>query len=232
MPVLARDFVFRCSLPAIVSWRPLGCQGQFEGPPRSDGKDRKVCRGRGCYQSNDAHPDEGLPQRPSSARRLSARSVRARANEVAGSLHWLCEDLQAKHAAYPGDSRPAKIAKIINRGTQHESIGEALDAIDGGVVRQFTAIPPSHRLTRGKSVLASAVVRRSGVREHFRGGIFWVRVGKGAKNSLRLYSRAWPGRLAQHRRILRLRCLASWTTSSRSSSTWSQCILPAVGGAG
>ncbi|CAM9244996.1 unnamed protein product, partial [Ectocarpus sp. 12 AP-2014] len=36
----------------------------------------------------------------------------------------------------------------------------------------------------GKSVLASAVVRKRSVREHFRGGIFWVRVGKGAKNSL------------------------------------------------
>eukprot|EP00752_Nemacystus_decipiens_P012223 g10837.t1 len=36
----------------------------------------------------------------------------------------------------------------------------------------------------GKSVLASAVVRKSSVREHFRGGIFWVRVGRGAKNSL------------------------------------------------
>eukprot|EP00752_Nemacystus_decipiens_P014746 g13130.t2 len=36
----------------------------------------------------------------------------------------------------------------------------------------------------GKSVLASAVVRESSVREFFRGGIFWVRVGRGAKNSL------------------------------------------------
>ncbi|CAN0272778.1 unnamed protein product [Ectocarpus sp. 12 AP-2014] len=36
----------------------------------------------------------------------------------------------------------------------------------------------------GKSVLASAVVRKSSVRERFRGGIFWLRVGRGAKNSL------------------------------------------------
>ncbi|CAN0459970.1 unnamed protein product [Ectocarpus sp. 12 AP-2014] len=36
----------------------------------------------------------------------------------------------------------------------------------------------------GKSVLASAVVRKPSVREHFRGGIFWVRVGRSAKNSL------------------------------------------------
>ncbi|CBJ26207.1 NB-ARC and TPR repeat-containing protein [Ectocarpus siliculosus] len=36
----------------------------------------------------------------------------------------------------------------------------------------------------GKSVLASAVVRMPSVREHFRGGISWVRVGRGAKNSL------------------------------------------------
>ena len=36
----------------------------------------------------------------------------------------------------------------------------------------------------GKTVLASAVVRNSSVREHFCGGIFWVRVGRGAKNSL------------------------------------------------
>eukprot|EP00752_Nemacystus_decipiens_P013900 g12339.t1 len=34
----------------------------------------------------------------------------------------------------------------------------------------------------GKSVLASAVVHESRVREHFRGGIFWMRVGRGAKN--------------------------------------------------
>lgn len=37
---------------------------------------------------------------------------------------------------------------------------------------------------RGKSVLASAVVREQSVREHFRGGIFWVTVGRGATNSL------------------------------------------------
>ena len=36
----------------------------------------------------------------------------------------------------------------------------------------------------GKTILASAVVREPSVREHFRGGIFWVRVGRGAKNSL------------------------------------------------
>ncbi|CAM9716370.1 unnamed protein product, partial [Hapterophycus canaliculatus] len=36
----------------------------------------------------------------------------------------------------------------------------------------------------GKTVLASAVVRQSRVREHFRGGIFWLRVGRGAKESL------------------------------------------------
>ncbi|CAN0558386.1 unnamed protein product, partial [Ectocarpus sp. 12 AP-2014] len=36
----------------------------------------------------------------------------------------------------------------------------------------------------GKSVLASAVVRKSSVKEHFRGGIFWVRVGRGAENRL------------------------------------------------
>ncbi|CAM9752024.1 unnamed protein product [Ectocarpus sp. 6 AP-2014] len=36
----------------------------------------------------------------------------------------------------------------------------------------------------GKSMLASAVVRMPSVREHFLGGIFWVRVGRGAKSSL------------------------------------------------
>lgn len=36
----------------------------------------------------------------------------------------------------------------------------------------------------GKTVLASAVVREPRVREYFRGGIFWMRVGKGAKDSL------------------------------------------------
>ncbi|CAM9767482.1 unnamed protein product [Ectocarpus fasciculatus] len=157
------------------------------------------------------------------------------------------EDLHAKHTANPEDGRLAKIAKRANRGTQHKSIGEALDAIDRDVVRQFTAIaakssinteavktaleklrPPSmpdmaavlagtldlprsyveraavqevaDGLTSpeeprapytvvgmgggGKSVLASAVVRKPSVREHFRGGIFWVRVGRGAKSSL------------------------------------------------
>lgn len=36
----------------------------------------------------------------------------------------------------------------------------------------------------GKLVLASAVVRQSSVLEHFRGGVFWMRVGRGAKSSL------------------------------------------------
>ena len=36
----------------------------------------------------------------------------------------------------------------------------------------------------GKSVLASAVVRSKEVREHFRQGIFWVRVGRGGKHQL------------------------------------------------
>lgn len=36
----------------------------------------------------------------------------------------------------------------------------------------------------GKSVLASAIVRDSRVRQHFRGGAFWVRVGSGANKSL------------------------------------------------
>ncbi|CAN0332450.1 unnamed protein product, partial [Ectocarpus fasciculatus] len=50
------------------------------------------------------------------------------------------EDLHAKHTADPEDGRLAKTAKRVNRGTQHKSIGEALDAIDRDVVRQFTAI--------------------------------------------------------------------------------------------
>eukprot|EP00752_Nemacystus_decipiens_P009200 g8218.t1 len=157
------------------------------------------------------------------------------------------EDLHAKHTADPQDGRPAKMFKRINRGTQHKSIGEALDAIDGDVVRQFTAIaakssinadgikavlaslrPPSlpgmaaipvgapplprsyverpgvqeavdNLLTPekavapytivgmgggGKTVLASAVVRNASVRERFRRGVFWIRVGRGANNSL------------------------------------------------
>ncbi|CAM9281636.1 unnamed protein product [Scytosiphon promiscuus] len=36
----------------------------------------------------------------------------------------------------------------------------------------------------GKTVLASAVVRQERVRKHFRGGIFWLRVGRGAKRHL------------------------------------------------
>ncbi|CAM9232131.1 unnamed protein product [Scytosiphon promiscuus] len=36
----------------------------------------------------------------------------------------------------------------------------------------------------GKSVLASAVVRKPSVRKHFRGGIFWMRVGRCGKSSL------------------------------------------------
>lgn len=36
----------------------------------------------------------------------------------------------------------------------------------------------------GKTILVSAVVRKSSVREYFREGIFWMRVGRGAKNSL------------------------------------------------
>eukprot|EP00903_Cladosiphon_okamuranus_P018131 g16686.t1 len=36
----------------------------------------------------------------------------------------------------------------------------------------------------GKSVLASAVVRKSSVRKHFLEGIFWMGVGRGAKNAM------------------------------------------------
>lgn len=36
----------------------------------------------------------------------------------------------------------------------------------------------------GKSVIVSAVVRNPMIREYFRGGIFWVTAGKGAKNKL------------------------------------------------
>ena len=35
----------------------------------------------------------------------------------------------------------------------------------------------------GKTVLASAVVREQSVREHFRGGIFWMEVGRRVKNN-------------------------------------------------
>ena len=168
-----------------------------------------------------------------------------------GRLQGLFADLEglhAKHTAGPQDGRPAKMAKLVGRGTQHESIGAALDAIDRDVVREFTAIaakssinnaegvktllatlrppplpdmaavpPAALALPRGyveraavqqaadnlidpekqlapytvagmggggKTVLASAVVRMSSVLEHFRGGIFWVRVGRGAKNGL------------------------------------------------
>lgn len=158
------------------------------------------------------------------------------------------EDLHAKHPAGPEDCRPAKIAKRVNRGTQHEPIAEALDAIDREVVRQFTAIaakssvnaegvktvleklrpPPLPNLGAvprgaisltdahisrasllgsavsyltntalgdepcvltgmaggGKSFLASAVVRDDKVREHFRAGMFWWRVGHDAKDQL------------------------------------------------
>lgn len=36
----------------------------------------------------------------------------------------------------------------------------------------------------GKTVLASAVVREPSITEHFRGGIFWIEVGVGAKKNL------------------------------------------------
>lgn len=36
----------------------------------------------------------------------------------------------------------------------------------------------------GKTLLASAVVRKSSVLKHFRGGVFWMRVGRCAKNAL------------------------------------------------
>lgn len=36
----------------------------------------------------------------------------------------------------------------------------------------------------GKTILASAVVRGSSMREHFYGGIFWMKVGRGAKDNL------------------------------------------------
>lgn len=37
---------------------------------------------------------------------------------------------------------------------------------------------------RGKTMLASAVVRDQSVRRHFRGGVFWMTVGRGGKHNL------------------------------------------------
>lgn len=196
-------------------------------------------------------------------------------------------ELHAEHTAGPEDGKLARIAKSVNRGTQHASIEEALDEIDREVFRQFTAIAAKSSINSaavkrmladlrpelrrnsvvnrnfiggvfgavlvvfvammlsqrkyfrslrlptlpdmcavpvgalslprsyveravfqeavddlikpetalapykivgmgggGKTVLTSAIVRNSSVREHFRGGIFWMRVGRGAKDNL------------------------------------------------
>ncbi len=45
-------------------------------------------------------------------------------------LYEEIDALHVKHTAQPGDPRWAKVARIINRGTQHKSIEEDLDAID------------------------------------------------------------------------------------------------------
>lgn len=60
------------------------------------------------------------------------------------------EQLHEEHTAGPEDGKTARIAKIVNRGTQHVSIEEALKEIDLQVFRQFTAASTKSATTKRK----------------------------------------------------------------------------------
>ena len=65
-------------------------------------------------------------------------------------------------------NRPALVSEIVERLTATYGAPCALTGMGGS----------------GKSVLASCVVRTKEIREHFRGGMFWLRVGRGGKDQL------------------------------------------------
>ncbi|CAN0157235.1 unnamed protein product [Ectocarpus fasciculatus] len=62
------------------------------------------------------------------------------------------EALHVKHTAGPDDPRWVRFAKKVNRGTQHQSIEEDLDAIDGEALQLFTAIAAKSSIDNSKAI--------------------------------------------------------------------------------
>lgn len=80
--------------------------------------------------------------------------------------------------AVPDGALPLPHSYVERPGVQ-----EAVD----GLINPDTALAPYSVVGMGgvgKTTLVSAVVRNTSVREHFRAGIFWMRVGRGATNSI------------------------------------------------
>lgn len=62
------------------------------------------------------------------------------------------EALHVKHTAGPEDPRWVRFAKKVDRGTQHKSIEEDLDAIDGEALQLFTAIAAKSSIDNSKAI--------------------------------------------------------------------------------
>ncbi|CAM9242553.1 unnamed protein product [Ectocarpus sp. 13 AM-2016] len=62
------------------------------------------------------------------------------------------EALHVKHTAGPEDPRRIRFGKKVNSGTQHKSIEEDLDAIDGEALQLFTAIAANSSIDNSKVI--------------------------------------------------------------------------------
>ncbi|CAN0390966.1 unnamed protein product [Ectocarpus sp. 12 AP-2014] len=62
------------------------------------------------------------------------------------------EALHVKHTAGPEDPRRIRFGKKVNRGTQHKSIEEDLDAVDGEALQLFTAIAAKSSIDNSKAI--------------------------------------------------------------------------------
>ncbi|CAB1108053.1 unnamed protein product [Ectocarpus sp. CCAP 1310/34] len=62
------------------------------------------------------------------------------------------EALHVKHTADPEDPTWVRFAKKVNRGTQHKSIEEDLDAIDGQALQLITAIAAKSSIGNSKAI--------------------------------------------------------------------------------
>ena len=82
-------------------------------------------------------------------------------------------------ADIPAATLTLPTSHVERKGLVCEVVSQITSADGNGVPYVLTGIGGG-----GKTVLASAVVRNEEVREHFRQGIFWVRVGRGGKDQL------------------------------------------------
>ncbi|CAM9481668.1 unnamed protein product [Ectocarpus sp. 6 AP-2014] len=68
------------------------------------------------------------------------------------NIYHETEALHVKHTAGPEDPRWVRFAKKVSRGTQHKSIEEDSDAIDGEALQLFTAIAAKSSIDNSKVI--------------------------------------------------------------------------------